>query len=94
MPYFMGGGAEAVALWILEALKEKYDLTLFTFYYPDWEKLNKLYETSLTPKEVKVVSVLPKSWQGISEFLISNNPHFRQIAIHLSLRYLKERAKN
>ncbi|MFM6494965.1 MAG: glycosyltransferase family 1 protein, partial [Microcystis panniformis] len=52
MPYFMGGGAESVALWILEALKEKYDLTLFTFYYPDWEKLNKLYETSLTPKEV------------------------------------------
>ncbi|REJ55028.1 MAG: glycosyltransferase family 1 protein [Microcystis aeruginosa DA14] len=94
MPYFMGGGAESVALWILEALKEKYDLTLFTLYYPDWEKLNKLYETSLTPKEVKVVSVLPKSWQDISEFLISNNPHFRQISIHLSLRYLKERAKN
>ena len=30
MPYFMGGGAEAVALWILEALKEKYDKDIAT----------------------------------------------------------------
>lgn len=30
-PCFMGGGAEAVGLWILEALKNDYDLTLYTF---------------------------------------------------------------
>jgi glycosyltransferase involved in cell wall biosynthesis len=94
MPYFMGGGAEAVALWMLEALKEKYDVTLFTFYDVNWEKLNNLYETSLSPESIKVVSVLPQSLQGISDFLISNNPHLRQVSIHLSLRYLKEKAKD
>lgn len=94
MPYFMGGGAETVALWMLEALREKYDLTLFTFYDVNWERLNQLYQTSLTPESIKVVSVLPRSFQGISEFLIGNNRHLRQISIHSSLRYLKERAKD
>jgi hypothetical protein len=30
-PNFGGGGAESVCLWMLEALRKKYDLTLFTF---------------------------------------------------------------
>ena len=36
-PAFLGGGAETVALWMLEALKEKYELTLFTVSDVDFE---------------------------------------------------------
>ena len=32
-PLFSGGGAEAVCLWILEALKETYDLTLLSLIH-------------------------------------------------------------
>lgn len=88
-PYFMGGGAEAVGLWMLEALKKKYHLTLYTFADLHWEKLNDMYGTFLSSEQVQVKSILPSFALAIANFLIANNPHFRQLAIHSTLRVLK-----
>lgn len=92
MPYFMGGGAETVALWMMEALSKKYNLTLFTFSDLNWEKLNKMYGTSLSPQLIEVQSVLPRMLHSTANFLIANNPHCRQFSIHLTLRYLKQKS--
>lgn len=88
-PCFLGGGAEAVALWMLEALKDKYDLTLVTFVDLDWQRLNPLYGTSLSAESIKVDALLPKRLYQPINALASNYQHIRQLAIHLSLRHFK-----
>ncbi len=88
-PYFMGGGAEAVALWMLEALKDHYDLTLFTFSQIDLQQLNSMYGTNLTNHLIEVKAICPQFLSYLANFLISNNKDFRQFAIHLLIRYLK-----
>jgi glycosyltransferase involved in cell wall biosynthesis len=93
-PYFMGGGAEAVGLWMLEALKKHYDLTLFTFTPVNWTKLNLMYGTSLSSEQIQVKSVLPSFTNSLSNFFIANNPHVRQFSIHTTLRLLKNNSSN
>ena len=93
-PCFLGGGAEAVALWMMEALKDKYDLTLITFADLDWQWLNLMYGTTLNAQSIKVDSLLPKSFYRVNNALASNNKHFRQLAIHLSLRYCKQKQQD
>ena len=46
-PLFLGGGAESVTLWMLQALIGKYDLTLFTFSYIDFAQLDRQFGTQL-----------------------------------------------
>lgn len=88
-PCFLGGGAEAVALWMLQALHERYDLTLVTFVDLDWQRLNELYGTSLSAEFVRVDALFPKSLSRAFNSIASNNKHFRQLAIHLTLRHFK-----
>jgi glycosyltransferase involved in cell wall biosynthesis len=85
-PCFLGGGAEAVALWMMEALKDQYNLTLITFADIDWQRLNLMYGTTLNAQSIKVDSLLPQVFYSYSNALASNNKHFRQLAIHLTLR--------
>jgi glycosyltransferase involved in cell wall biosynthesis len=87
-PAFLGGGAEAVGLWMLEALKEKYDLTLFTVSDVDFERLNTMYGTTLF-SQVKVKALVPKFLNAIANSLIANNPQFKMLAFHLSIRHIK-----
>ncbi len=47
-PYFLGGGAEAVALWTLVALGSTYDITLHTLVDIDLDRLNTMYGTALS----------------------------------------------
>ncbi len=89
-PYFLGGGAETVALWILEALKEQYDITLFTYADLDWENLNLMYGTSLNKDSVKVRSLFPCWGLKPCNFFISNFKQFRQLAIHQTLAFMKK----
>ncbi|CCI12835.1 Glycosyl transferase group 1 [Microcystis aeruginosa PCC 9806] len=93
-PCFLGGGAEAVGLWMMEALKDKYHLTLITFTDIDWQRLNLMYGTTLNAQSIKVDSLLPKSFYRFNNALASNNKHFRQLAIHLSLRYCKQKQRD
>ncbi len=91
-PYFTGGGAEAVALWILQALQDKYDLTLFTIGDVDFAKLNSMYGTSLSGEHIKVITLVPDVINGICYFLIANNQELRMTFIHLLLRMFKYKA--
>lgn len=64
-PFFFGGGAEAVALWSLEALSDDYDVTLFTLADVDFSRLDAMYATQLSGRQIQVRSALsgaPGQW--------------------------------
>jgi len=88
-PAFLGGGAEAVGLWMLEALKHNYDLTLFTIADVDFDRLNALYGTQLSPKDVTVKSFFNRSFSPLVNGLIANNKLIRMVLFHWLIRYLK-----
>ncbi len=50
------GGVSAVAAWILEALKDRYELTVLTGGPPDLDGLNRFYGTSLLRSHISVLS--------------------------------------
>lgn len=90
-PYFMGGGAEAVSLWILEALAPYYDITLFTLQSIDLERLDILYNTHLSQQTITVKPLLPSLLNSEStRFLIANSRTVRSGLIHWSVRVFKE----
>lgn len=86
---FMGGGAEAVALWMLEALKEKYDVTLFTIADINFDKLNSMYGTNLSNDLVKINCLASSFWRPLFNFLIANSKVLRKLFIHLLIRHFK-----
>ncbi len=88
-PNFAGGGAESVGLWILEALKNKYQVTLLTLFPLDLKKLNAAYGTQLSPENVKVKSILPQSFQSILDFLNANNQSAKKLLNHYFIRQFK-----
>lgn len=90
-PYFMGGGAEAVSLWILEALAPHYDVTLFTLNSIDLERLDILYNTHLSQQTITVKPLLPSALnRDFVKPLIANNRKVRSGLIHWSVRAFKE----
>ena len=48
------GGAEGVAMNVLESLQHQYDITLFTLVYPDIHELNKYFNTNVDEEAVKI----------------------------------------
>lgn len=89
-PYFMGGGAEAVSLWILEALVPHYNVTLFTLTSPDLQRLDTLYNTHLADKNLTIQRMLPKSLdRNVVNSLIVNSPKMRLAFIHWAVRAFK-----
>lgn len=93
-PAFLGGGAEAVGLWTLEALKERYDLTLFTTSGVSFERLNSMYGTDLSIHSVAVKSLLPRVLAPIANAFIANSREWRMVLLHLLLRYIKAHQEN
>ncbi|MEY2977438.1 MAG: hypothetical protein RLZZ435_1577 [Cyanobacteriota bacterium] len=89
-PNFGGGGAESVCLWMLEALKNKYDLTLFTLSGIDLTQLNTMYGTQLSPDSVQVKALLNQQLRGLTEFARANNASFRMIFFHLLIGFFKK----
>lgn len=89
-PAFMGGGAEAVALWMLEALQDAYDLTLFTAAAVDFDRLNTMYGTRLSAQSVKVQALLPARFRSLCHSLIANNGALRMIFFHWLIRVFKQ----
>lgn len=88
-PYFLGGGAEAVALWMLVALVNDYDVTLCTITGVDLTHLNAMYGTDLVPDRLKVRSLLSPGLNRLVYGLIANFPWVRLAFIHLSIRRFK-----
>ena len=66
------GGAEALVAWMIEALKDEYDLTLLTWTPVDFASINRYYGTSLGPSDIKVfvvpavirrvIGLIPDAW--------------------------------
>lgn len=48
------GGGNAVAAWIIEALKREYEVSLLTWTPPDLGSINRFYGTSLNESDFKV----------------------------------------
>jgi glycosyltransferase involved in cell wall biosynthesis len=93
-PLFMGGGAETVVLWMLQALQEKYDVTLFTLGNVDFRELNSMYATDISPKQVKVMKIVPDRINHLCHWLTANNDQARMILMHLVIRFYKKHAHN
>ncbi|MGA2436293.1 MAG: hypothetical protein ABSG25_13535, partial [Bryobacteraceae bacterium] len=49
------GGANAVAAWMLEALKDRYDLTVLAERQVNLPEVNRFYGTSLRQSDVSVL---------------------------------------
>jgi glycosyltransferase involved in cell wall biosynthesis len=63
------GGSEAATLWTLEALKQKYDVTLISMGDVDLERLNAYYGTPLAPGDFSTQRVrLPWGLRNTSKF--------------------------
>lgn len=88
-PFFAGGGAEAVTLWMLDALQSDYQLTLFTLTRLDLNRLNQLYGTNLS-SAIQVKSCIPRFLKDLVEFLIANRQFFRKFFCHLCIRFFKQ----
>lgn len=88
-PAFLGGGAEAVGLWILQALQDQYDVTLYTVSDLTFDRLNAMYGTTIAPEKVKVRSLFPKSWLQTINTCIANQWHFRMVVFHRLIAKLK-----
>jgi glycosyltransferase involved in cell wall biosynthesis len=86
---FLGGGAESVCLWTLEALKGHHEVSLITLSEIDLPALNTYYGTHVTPSDVTVV--IPQRGSGLLELLTSNTVTFT-MRQHLLSRLFKPMA--
>ncbi len=89
-PYFTGGGAEAVGLWMIQALMDKYDITLFTVGSINIEKLNSMYGTEISTEKLQIHQLVPSYLTKICYFLIANSQNFRQFFLHSLLSEFKK----
>jgi len=91
-PYFRGGGAEAVALWILAALSNEFDVTLYTLLPVDFSYLNNMYGTQLELEQVKVVHSLPDWCSQAVYAWMNRHPAIRAACTYLTIKRLKKEA--
>jgi glycosyltransferase involved in cell wall biosynthesis len=56
-PQLLRGGSEARAMWLLQALKDDYEVSIITAGEVDLEGLNQYYGTSLRPEEFHIREV-------------------------------------
>ena len=91
-PYFRGGGAEAVSLWILQALSQKYNLTLYTLSEVDFFKLDAMYNTKLAEENIKVIANLPKKLESFGYLLMAASKPFRSAFMYWTIKRFKQDA--
>lgn len=91
-PYFRGGGAEAVALWILEALYQEYDVTLHTLAPVDLAWLNSMYDTHLPEGSIKVSHYLSQRFEGSAYGLMARGEFFRAAFVYWAVKRFKAAA--
>ena len=58
----VGGGSEVCAVWIVEALKNDYDLSIITSDCVDFSSLNNAYFSDLKENEVNIIKVPIPNW--------------------------------
>jgi len=87
-PAFLGGGAESVCAWMLEALKTQYEPTLFTFSPIELESLNRMYATELSNGQVRVETARLPRWVPSH---LGTSHRYLTLRQHLLIRYFKQR---
>lgn len=60
------GGGNSVAVWMAEALKKTYRLSILTWKPPDLSAVNNFYGTDLQTGDFQLYTV-PKSWRTLAE---------------------------
>jgi glycosyltransferase involved in cell wall biosynthesis len=85
-PSFLGGGAEAVCLWMLQALREDYELALHTFSEIDFRSLDRYYGTRLEDGGVRLVQ--PFAGAALNRSLAGSQRMYT-LRQHLLIRHLK-----
>ena len=80
----LGGGTEAVGAWTIEALKEKYQVTLVTFSPVDAVALNQFYGNALGKDEFAMI----RPW--LPPFVLSSG-RFSIMKDRVMMRYCKSR---
>ncbi|MEM9907173.1 MAG: glycosyltransferase [Cyanobacteria bacterium P01_D01_bin.44] len=89
-PFFFGGGAEAVALWVLEALRHEYDVTLYTLSQVDLSRLDTMYATQLSEQGITIKALLPDPLGKWAYRLMANNKIARMAFIYWTIRGFKK----
>ena len=68
-PRLAFGGSEAVALWAVESLKDRFDVTLITGGPVDLERLNEYYGTRIAAAEIRILRApIPVGLQDTARF--------------------------
>lgn len=93
-PAFMAGGAEAVCLWMLEALQDDHDLTVLTYTKPDWASLNTLYGTNLSLTDIKVITLTPERLTPFLKYLWGTVSPLHPWRQHFLMRFYKRIRNN
>ena len=73
-------GDVAVAVWMIEALKKEYDLTLLTWAPVDFIAINRDYGTSLYPSDLEI-SIMPAAIRHMLDLI----PNARIRALHQNM---------
>jgi len=92
-PFFAGGGAEAVGLWIVDALQDEYNVTIVTAIDIDIARLNSMYSTQIDPSRVDVKVQFSSAFSQIVLYLWTNISWFRSFFHHYFIRWVKQIAK-
>ncbi len=85
-PSFLGGGAEAVCLWMVEALRHDHEVTLHTFSDIEFSLLNRYYGTNIPDGQVEVNHPIAVP---ILNRIVSGSRHLFTLRQHLMMRHLK-----
>lgn len=88
-PSFMGGGAEAVCARILEALKDEYELALFTLTNVGFDRLNKMYGTNLSKENTRIFCPFPGQITPLLRYVFWNICPFFPQSQYLLMMYFK-----
>jgi len=81
------GGSEVRALWIIDALKNEYEVSLITSGTVDFQQINEYYGLNLNSQEFSVIQVpLP--------FFLQNTSKFAALRGRLIQRYCQKIAQN
>lgn len=82
------GGANTVANWLLQALKDEFKVTALTWEPVDWQAVNRYYGTSLDPAEFRVI--YPSPWVRA---LLNLDPDPRSIQPEMYLTRMGKRLR-
>jgi len=81
----VGGGSESCVLWMLEALKQRYEVTLITSNAVRFDDYNRFYHTHIGSDEVKTIRVPPPA-------LLQSGRHFAALWGFRLNRYCQKHA--